>query len=61
MLPGTAVYVFAGTQLGRIESPGDILSPGLIIALSLLGVFPLVARKLMGWLRARRLNPQEDR
>jgi uncharacterized membrane protein YdjX (TVP38/TMEM64 family) len=61
MLPGTAVYVFAGTQLGRIESPGDILSPGLIIAFSLLGVFPLVARKLMGWLRARRPNPQEDR
>jgi len=61
MLPGTAVYVFAGTQLGRIGSPGDILSPGLIIAFSLLGLFPLLARKFMTWLRARRQHPQEDR
>jgi uncharacterized membrane protein YdjX (TVP38/TMEM64 family) len=54
MLPGTAVYVFAGTQLGRIGSPADILSPGLIFAFCLLGVFPLLARKLMSWLRGRR-------
>jgi uncharacterized membrane protein YdjX (TVP38/TMEM64 family) len=54
MLAGTAVYVFAGTELGRIASPADILSPSLIIAFSLLGLFPLVARKLIGWLRARR-------
>jgi uncharacterized membrane protein YdjX (TVP38/TMEM64 family) len=56
MLAGTAVYVFAGTQLGRIASPADILSPALIVAFSLLGLFPLVARKLMGWLRARRAH-----
>jgi uncharacterized membrane protein YdjX (TVP38/TMEM64 family) len=54
MLAGTAVYVFAGTELGRIGSPADILSPGLIIAFSLLGLFPLAARKLIEWLRARR-------
>jgi len=61
MLAGTAVYVFAGTQLGRIASPADILSPALVIALTLLGLFPLVARKLMGWLRARRSrSPQPD-
>lgn len=44
MLAGTLVYVFAGTQLARIESPADVLSPGLIAALSLLGLFPLLAR-----------------
>lgn len=49
MLAGTLVYVFAGTQLAQVGSLGDILSPGLIAALTLLGLFPLVARKLIGW------------
>lgn len=57
MLAGTAVYVFAGTQLGAIAAPADVLSPGLIVALSLLGLFPLLARKGVAWLRARRSEP----
>jgi uncharacterized membrane protein YdjX (TVP38/TMEM64 family) len=51
MLAGTVVYVFAGTQLASVESIGDVLSPGLIAALSLLGLFPLITRKLMQALR----------
>jgi uncharacterized membrane protein YdjX (TVP38/TMEM64 family) len=54
MLPGTFVFVFAGTQLAAVEGVGDVLSPGLIVALSLLGLFPLLARKLVGWLRSTR-------
>jgi uncharacterized membrane protein YdjX (TVP38/TMEM64 family) len=54
MLPGTFVYVFAGTQLAAVEGVGDVLSPGLIIALSLLGLFPLLARKSVAWLRRSR-------
>lgn len=54
MLAGTVVYVFAGTQLAAIESLGDVLSPGLIVALSLLGLFPLIARKALGWIRSAR-------
>ena len=45
MLAGTLVYVNAGAQLGRLESLSGILSPGLITAFVLLGVFPLLARK----------------
>ncbi len=47
MLAGTVVFVFAGTQLAEVESLSDVLSPGLIIAFSLLGLFPLLARKFM--------------
>ena len=54
MLAGTFVYVFAGTQLAEVHSLGDVLSPGLIAALSALGLFPLVARKLVAWLSRRR-------
>jgi pyruvate/2-oxoglutarate dehydrogenase complex dihydrolipoamide dehydrogenase (E3) component len=55
MLPGTLVYVNAGTQLARIESTGDILSPGLLGSLLLLGLFPLLAKWLVGAFRKRRL------
>jgi uncharacterized membrane protein YdjX (TVP38/TMEM64 family) len=54
MFAGTVVFVFAGTQLATIEALGDVLSPGLIIALSLLGLFPLLARKTLGWIRTAR-------
>ena len=54
MIPGTFVYVFAGTQLARVEGLGDVLSPGMIVALSLLGLFPLLARKGLGWIRRAR-------
>lgn len=54
MLAGTAVFVFAGTQLAQVNSLGDVLSPGLITALTLLGLFPLLARKSVGWVNALR-------
>jgi pyruvate/2-oxoglutarate dehydrogenase complex dihydrolipoamide dehydrogenase (E3) component/uncharacterized membrane protein YdjX (TVP38/TMEM64 family) len=55
MLPGTIVYVNAGTQLAAIESTGDILSPGLLGSLVLLGLFPLIAKFLLGWWKRRRV------
>ncbi|MGH8741080.1 MAG: FAD-dependent oxidoreductase, partial [Burkholderiales bacterium] len=54
MLAGTLVYVNAGTQLAQIDSPQGILRPGLIGAFLLLGFFPLVARKAIEALKARR-------
>ncbi|WMW66515.1 TVP38/TMEM64 family protein [Nitratidesulfovibrio liaohensis] len=53
MLPGTAVYVNAGRELGAVTTPGDVLSPGLLAAMTLLGVFPLVARKVLDRVRSR--------
>ncbi len=54
MLPGTIVYVFAGTQLAKVESLGGILSPGLIAAFTLLGLFPLIAKKGVAMANSRR-------
>jgi dihydrolipoamide dehydrogenase len=55
MLVGTAVYVNAGTQLAAIDSPAGIVRPGLIGALLLLGLFPLIAKKIVDAIRARRV------
>jgi pyruvate/2-oxoglutarate dehydrogenase complex dihydrolipoamide dehydrogenase (E3) component/uncharacterized membrane protein YdjX (TVP38/TMEM64 family) len=50
MLAGTVVYVYAGTKLGEFT-----VSIGLIVALALLGFFPLLAKKVLGTLRARKV------
>jgi len=55
MLPGTIVYVNAGTQLAAIESTGDILSPALIGSFVLLGLFPLIAKFVIGRIKRRRI------
>ena len=54
MLPGTAVYVNAGTQLGELTSLSGIVSPGLLVSFALLGVFPLVARRAVAAVRRKR-------
>ncbi len=54
MLPGTLVYVNAGTQLAAIDSLHGILSPGLLASFALLGIFPLVAKKSIAIIRRRR-------
>jgi len=54
MLPGTIVYINAGTQLGKVSAPGDILSVNLIASFTLLGLFPLIAKKTVDFLQARR-------
>jgi len=56
MLPGTAVYVYAGTQLAQIESLSDIASPTLIAAFVILGLFPIVAKKVIGYMRKEKVN-----
>ena len=61
MLLGTAVYVNAGTQLAQIESPAGILSPGMIGAFVLLGLLPLIARKLLNVIKARKVYKGYDR
>jgi uncharacterized membrane protein YdjX (TVP38/TMEM64 family) len=51
MLPATMVYVNAGRELGQLESPAGILSPGLLLSLILPGLFPLIAKKLVSLYR----------
>ncbi|NMG46496.1 SidA/IucD/PvdA family monooxygenase [Azoarcus communis] len=54
MLAGTLVYVNVGTQLARLDSLSGILSPALLGSFALLGVFPLIARKLVEVVRANK-------
>ena len=55
MLAGTVVYVNAGTQLSRIDSLRGILSPGLIGSFVLLGIFPIIAKKIVEAVQGRKV------
>ncbi|MGY8770542.1 MAG: TVP38/TMEM64 family protein [Pirellulales bacterium] len=53
MLPGTAVYVYAGHSLPSLqtidnEGISGIISLQLVAAFAVLGIFPLVVKKLFG-------------
>ena len=61
MLAGTLVYVNAGTQLARISGLSGIVSPGLLLSFALLGVFPLLAKRLLGFLQRRRVYAKWQR
>ena len=55
MLAGTVVYVNAGTQLARIESLSGIISPALLGSFVLLGLFPLIANRLVEVVRVNKV------
>lgn len=54
MLPGTAIYVNAGTQLAGISSLRGILSPGILISFAMIGVLPIVSKWIVGTVKARK-------
>ena len=58
MLAGTVVYVNAGTQLAKLDSLSGILSPSLLGSFVLLGIFPLIARKLVEIVRMNKVFAQ---
>ncbi len=46
MIPGTLIYVNAGSQLATLQGPADILSPALLFAFVLLALFPLIVKRI---------------
>jgi uncharacterized membrane protein YdjX (TVP38/TMEM64 family) len=53
MLAGILIYVNAGTQLGEVDELADALSPALIGSLVLLGIFPILAKRVLELVRGR--------
>ncbi len=61
MLAGTIIFVNAGTQLAKIESLSGILSPALIGSFVLLGLFPMIAKKIISSIQARKVYKNWDK
>lgn len=60
MLAGTMVYVNAGKELAKINSASDILSASLFISFALLGLFPLIVKKIMDHVKKKKHNTQAN-
>ena len=57
MLAGTCVFVYVGAQLPSLQQlaengVGSVLSPQLIVAFVLLGIFPIAVKKIMARIHA---------
>ncbi|MDR5887688.1 FAD-dependent oxidoreductase [Vreelandella janggokensis] len=61
MLPGTAIYVNAGGQLGELESLGGIISPTLLASFALLAIFPWIARRIVLLVQKRKAYKEFNR
>ncbi len=59
MIPGTAAYVYAGTSVPDLQTlatkgAGGIISPQLLGAFVILGLLPIVIKKILSWTTVRR-------
>jgi pyruvate/2-oxoglutarate dehydrogenase complex dihydrolipoamide dehydrogenase (E3) component/uncharacterized membrane protein YdjX (TVP38/TMEM64 family) len=61
MAAGTLVFVNAGTQIAQIETLRGILNPGLVLSFTLLGIFPFIARWIVGIVQARKVYARWQR
>lgn len=55
MLPGTFVYVNAGTQLGQLENLSGILSPSLVLSFLALGLLPWIGKIIVEGVKRNRV------
>jgi len=63
MLPGTMIYIYAGSVLPKLsdlakQGPGSIMSVPLLVAFVLIGLFPLVVKRL--WQRWGPARGEQD-
>lgn len=54
MLPATVVYINAGKELGQLESLSGLLSPSLILSFAIIGIFPLIMKKILMLYKTKR-------
>lgn len=55
MLPGTMIYINAGTQLAQIDTLSGIVSPDVLFSLVLLGLFPIIIKTAISMIKKRRI------
>lgn len=55
MFAGTIVYVNAGTQLVKLDSLSGIISPQIILSFVLLALLPVIARKVLAFIKSKKI------
>ena len=47
MLPGTIIIILLGNELSNVLVSGNVMSPSLVIYLTLLGLVPLLSKRFI--------------
>jgi uncharacterized membrane protein YdjX (TVP38/TMEM64 family) len=47
MLPGTIIIILLGNELNNILVSGNVISPSLVIYLTLLGLVPILSKRFI--------------
>ena len=55
-LPYTIIFTYTGRELAQMNTAVDLLSPKLVIGFALIGLFPLLGKKSLQWLRKRKVK-----
>ncbi|GAB4412076.1 MAG: bifunctional TVP38/TMEM64 family protein/FAD-dependent oxidoreductase [Bacteriovoracaceae bacterium] len=55
MILGTLVYINAGVEISRLEGLSGILSPKMIFSMTMLGILPLVSKKIIEIIKAKKI------
>jgi len=55
MLPVTFLFANTGSQLSTIDSPKEILSPRLILSFAIIGIFPILVKKLIDYYKTKKV------
>lgn len=55
-LPYKVIFTYTGTELGKMNSPVDLLSPQMVIGFTLIGFFPLLSKKGLNWYKQKRIE-----
>ena len=58
MLPGSVLFANAGTKLAEMNSPDDVLTPGVIGAFVLLAIVPITVKKIVERVRKKRTGSE---
>jgi uncharacterized membrane protein YdjX (TVP38/TMEM64 family) len=56
MLFGTIIYINTGIQLSQVDSLKDIVSPGVLFSFAILGIFPLIFKKIFDLYRESKIK-----
>ncbi len=53
-LPYKIIFTYTGMQLGEMSTATDLFSPQLVTGFMLIGLFPLIAKKLLHWMKSHK-------
>ena len=53
MLPGNLIYVYAGQKISTLQTTSEIMTPQILLLLTVLGLLPMIFKRIILWRREK--------